>query len=193
MVGARVGRVDREDLHEDRRRWHDRTPGERPGAQGRPPDRGLRYDRRAERGARGRPGAGPDVGSDTVLAQIQDELFAVGAALADPDPAGPFHASIGPEHAARLERTIDVLEGELPPLNRFILPGGSPAAAQVHLARTVCRRAERLIIKLSRQPDEHVPDAILIYLNRLSDLLFVLARVVNHRGGVADVPWSGRR
>jgi cob(I)alamin adenosyltransferase len=134
-----------------------------------------------------------DGSADVVLAQIQDELFAVGAALADPSPDGPFHASITPDYTTRLEHTIDVLEGELPPLNQFILPGGSPASAHLHLARTVCRRAERVVIRLGRQPDEHVPDTIRIYLNRLSDFLFVLARVVNHRAGVSDVPWSGRR
>ena len=101
-----------------------------------------------------------------------------------PLPDGPFHASITPDYTTRLEHTIDVLEGELPPLNQFILPGGSPASAHLHLARTVCRRAERVVIRLGRQPDEHVPDTIRVYLNRLSDFLFVLARVVNHRAGV---------
>ena len=91
----------------------------------------------------------------------------------------------------RLESGIDTLETELNALTQFILPGGTVAAAQIHLARTICRRAERLIVKLSHQPGEDVPSAILVYLNRLSDFLFVLARIVNHRAGVPDIPWKG--
>ena len=87
--------------------------------------------------------------------------------------------------------TIDALEAELEPLTQFILPGGAPAAAQLHLARTVCRRAERLVVELSHKPGEAVARSVLVYLNRLSDLLFVLARAVNHRAGVADVLWKG--
>lgn len=135
--------------------------------------------------------AGLDDAADAVVARLQDDLFAVGAALADPDPEGRFHAAVTPEYAARLEGLIDALEAEVPPLAQFILPGGSPAAAQLHLARTVCRRAERRIVALQGQPGELVPPPLIVYLNRLSDLLFVLARVVNQRGGVADVPWSG--
>jgi cob(I)alamin adenosyltransferase len=74
---------------------------------------------------------------------------------------------------------------------QFILPGGAPAAAHLHLARTVCRRAERLVVELSHKPGEAVARAVLIYLNRLSDLLFVLARAVNHRARIADVIWKG--
>ena len=132
-----------------------------------------------------------DAGTDAVLGQLQDELFAVGSALADPDPGGPFHEAINVAHVRRLEEQIDILESELSPLTRFILPGGAPASAQVHLARTICRRAERLVVKLGQQPGEHVAGPLLVYLNRLSDLLFVLARVVNHRAGVSDIPWSG--
>ncbi len=132
-----------------------------------------------------------DDGSETVVGALQDELFAVGAALADPNPEGPFHSVITDEHSKRLEEMIDALEAELPPLTQFILPGGSPGSARLHLARTVCRRAERLVVKLSHQPDEHVPGALLIYLNRMSDFLFVLARVANQRAGVSDVPWRG--
>lgn len=134
---------------------------------------------------------GLDTALDSLIAQLQDELFAVGSALADPDPAGRFHHAITIEHAHRLEETIDALEQELPALTHFILPGGAPGAAQVHLARTVCRRAERLVVGLMRQQGEHVAPPILIYLNRLSDLLFVAARVINQRAGVADVPWRG--
>jgi cob(I)alamin adenosyltransferase len=132
-----------------------------------------------------------DAETDAVLAQIQDELFAVGSALADPDPKGPFHSAITAEHVTRIEHRIDAFEAELPRLTRFILPGGAPAAAQLHLARTVCRRAERLLVKLAGQPGEHVAETLLIYINRLSDALFVIARLVNHRAAVADIPWGG--
>jgi cob(I)alamin adenosyltransferase len=134
---------------------------------------------------------GLDSGADALAAQLQNDLFVVGSALADPSPMGPFHHAITAQHVARLETQIDALETELRPLTQFILPGGAPAAAHVHLARTVCRRAERLVVRLSRQPGEDVSSSLVIYLNRLSDLLFVLARVVNHRAGVADIPWTG--
>jgi cob(I)alamin adenosyltransferase len=134
---------------------------------------------------------GLDPAADVLVGQLQDELFAVGSALADPDPNGKYHNAIKPEHATRLEELIDDLEAELAPLTTFILPGGSIAAAQIHLARTVCRRAERLVVRMARQSDSSVPRALFVYLNRLSDLLFVLARVVNHRARVADVPWKG--
>jgi cob(I)alamin adenosyltransferase len=134
---------------------------------------------------------GLDFAADGLVAQLQDELFAVGSALADASPHGKFHNTITVEHAEHLERTIDALEGELTPLTQFILPGGTVAAAQLHLARTVCRRAERLVVKLARQPGEAVPRALIVYLNRLSDLLFVLARVVNRRAGVGDTFWKG--
>ncbi len=129
--------------------------------------------------------------SDKLASQLQNELFVVGSALADPDPAGRYHNAIRHEHAARLEEIIDALESELKPLTTFILPGGSLAAAELHLARTVCRRAERLVVRLARQPGGDVSNALIVYLNRLSDLLFVMARVENHRAGVADIPWKG--
>ncbi len=129
--------------------------------------------------------------NDQIVAQLQDELFAVGSALADPDPAGRYHNSIRLEHATRLEGIIDALEAELKPLTCFILPGGSVAAAGMHLARTVCRRAERLVVRLARQPGGDVPTALIVYLNRLSDLLFVMARAENARAGVSDIPWKG--
>jgi cob(I)alamin adenosyltransferase len=134
---------------------------------------------------------GLDSGADGLTAQLQSELFVVGSALADPSPTGPFHNAVAGEHIARLEAAIDALEAELEPLTQFILPGGTVPAAHLHLARTVCRRAERLTVRLSRQPDENVPGALIVYLNRLSDLLFVMARAVNHRAGVADIPWKG--
>ena len=112
-------------------------------------------------------------------------------------PGRPFaRGSVSPRHQqpsiSPVSRpTIDALETELKPLTQFILPGGTLAAAHIHLARTVCRRAERLTVRLSRAPGENVSNSLVIYLNRLSDLLFVLARVVNHRAGVADTPWKG--
>ncbi len=135
---------------------------------------------------------GLDPDARSLVATLQDELFVVGSALADPSAQGPFHHAITAEHVARLESAIDRLEDELEPLTRFILPGGALPAAQLHLARTVCRRAERLAVRLARQPGQDVPRAILAYLNRLSDLLFVLARAVNRRAGVAEVHWKGR-
>ncbi len=135
--------------------------------------------------------SGLDSHADGLLAQLQDELFVVGSALADPSPEGRFHHAITDEHVARLETVIDGLETELEPLVQFILPGGAPPAAGLHLARTVCRRAERLIVSLAHLPGEDVPRPLLVYVNRLSDLLFVVARVVNRRAGVADTVWKG--
>jgi cob(I)alamin adenosyltransferase len=130
---------------------------------------------------------------DELAARLQDELFTLGAALADPDPQGRFHNQVDDVHVAGLEAAIDAMTEQLEPMRTYILPGGSPAAAQIHLARTVCRRAERLVVHLANLPDESVPAPLLIYLNRLSDLLFVLARMVNHREGVADVPWISKK
>ena len=135
----------------------------------------------------------PEIGLelDRKLAIIQEELFTVGAALADPDPSGPFHSAVPDDFAGRLEREIDAVDGALPKLEHFILPGGSATAAQLHLGRTICRRAERAVVGLGHRPGEHVPAAIVIYLNRLSDYLFVLARLATGEVGVADVPWRG--
>jgi cob(I)alamin adenosyltransferase len=134
---------------------------------------------------------GLDSELDALLAKVQDDLFAVGAALADPNPSGKFRCTVTEAHSTRLEAEIDRLEAELPPLTQFILPGGSQAAARIHLARTICRRAERLVVHLAHQPGVDVPVHLLAYLNRLSDFLFVLARAVNNRAGVADTPWTG--
>jgi cob(I)alamin adenosyltransferase len=134
---------------------------------------------------------GLDPAIDSQVGKLQNELFEVGASLADPDPKGRFHNAIRCDHATRLETIIDALENELPPLTKFILPGGNLPAAQLHLARTVCRRAERLVVRLARQPGEEVPGSLIVYLNRLSDLLFVMARVVNHRAGAVETPWTG--
>jgi cob(I)alamin adenosyltransferase len=133
--------------------------------------------------------AGVDADIGAVLEAIQKDLFALGARLADPSAriaSRVTKATIGEPDVHRLEETIDRLEGELPPLRRFILPGGGPAGAALHLARTVCRRAERRVIGLGR---DEVEPVLVAYLNRLSDLLFVMARAVNHRAGVPEVEW----
>jgi cob(I)alamin adenosyltransferase len=131
-------------------------------------------------------GLEPDL--DEPLVRIQQDLFALGARLADPrdtTAARAAKASLGEDDIGRLERLIDQLESELPPLRRFILAGGAPAGAALHVARTVCRRAERRMVALSPPPD-----AVLIkYVNRLSDLLFVLARVVNRRRQAPETEW----
>ncbi len=125
---------------------------------------------------------------DAALALIQHELFALGAQLADPGgkmTARVTKAAVTSEQVARLERTIDGLEGELRPLKAFILSGGSPAGATLHVARTVCRRAERRIVALAPAPEP----VLVQYVNRLSDLLFVMARAVNHRAGGSETEW----
>jgi len=132
-------------------------------------------------------GVGDDIAS--VLTTVQKDLFAVGARLADPSSRiaeRVTKAAVTAEHIELLERTIDRLETELSPLRRFILPGGSPAGALLHLARTVCRRAERRVVALGA---DSVEPGVIIYLNRLSDLLFVMARAVNHRAGIAEAEW----
>jgi cob(I)alamin adenosyltransferase len=123
------------------------------------------------------------------IGAIQGDLFALGARLADPASriAERVTKAVVTDAQVRvLEETIDRLETELPPLRRFILPGGSPAGSQLHLARTVCRRAERRVVGLG--PGAVEPNVI-VYLNRLSDLLFVMARAINHRAGVAETEW----
>jgi len=128
----------------------------------------------------------PALAADVI--QLQRDLFALGAQLADPAEkiaARVTKAALGDEDVARLEQLIDRLEVDLPPLRRFILAGGAPAGAALHVARTVCRRAERRMVAL----DPPVDPVLLRYVNRLSDLLFVLARVANHRAGVTEVEW----
>ncbi len=126
---------------------------------------------------------------DKFSARLQSELFDLGAELATPDLESVKHAvpQTKAEDVARLEREIDRLEAELPELRAFILPGGTRAAAQLHLCRTICRRAERLVVQLSRTVP--VSTHALAYVNRLSDLLFVMARAACHRAGAAEVPW----
>src|SRR5438477_5683450 len=119
-----------------------------------------------------------------LLRDIQNDLFDVGADLCVPAPAGEASGQrlrVRPEQAARLEAAIDGLNERLKPLTSFVLPGGRPAAAWCHLARTVCRRAEREVVTLAHT--ESVNPEVIVYLNRLSDLLFVLARVYNNNGG----------
>ena len=127
---------------------------------------------------------------DVLVQSIQNELFALGAQLATPDPAAHATAMIGPAQIVALEAAIDRFESDLAPLKQFILPGGTPAAAQLHLARAVCRRAERRLVTLMGQSSEPIADELVIYLNRLSDLLFVMARWVNHAAGLSDIPWQ---
>lgn len=133
--------------------------------------------------------AGVDDQIGALIESLQKDLFALGARLADPSARiAPRvqKAVIGPDAVERLEKAIDGLEAELPPLRRFILPGGSTAGSLLHLARTVCRRAERRIIALG--PDAVEP-VVIVYVNRLSDLLFVAARAVNHRTGLPEIEW----
>lgn len=128
---------------------------------------------------------------DGVLAQAQVDLFTLGAELAcvpgKEDKLGM--ELIGPDDVTRLEHAIDEAETALEPLKNFVLPGGSPQAAALHLARTVCRRAERGVLAIDDTPAR---SDVVHYLNRLSDLLFVLARHANVKAGVADVPWAPR-
>jgi cob(I)alamin adenosyltransferase len=128
---------------------------------------------------------------DALLEQVQSRLFDLGAELAtSPDSKVELGiALVSEDEVVRLEQAIDRAETELAPLKTFILPGGSRAAAALHLARTVCRRAERKLVALSES--ETIRAECLRYLNRLSDTLFVLARLANHRAGVADQPWVG--
>jgi cob(I)alamin adenosyltransferase len=128
---------------------------------------------------------------DEVLAPVQRDLFSLGALLATPDHDKVKQqlekASIDDSRIAELERAIDDGEAELEPLTAFILPGGTPKSAALHVARTVCRRAERKVISLGSEIE--VPPIVVKYLNRLSDLLFVLARVANRRAGAPEVTW----
>jgi cob(I)alamin adenosyltransferase len=124
------------------------------------------------------------------LAGIQESLFQVGAELATTDAKMlATLARVTDDDVAALERTIDRLEAGLPPLTRFVLPGGAPLAAQLHFARTVCRRAERRVTALAER--ERIEPRLVRWLNRLADLLFVMARSVNHREGRPEPTWPG--
>jgi cob(I)alamin adenosyltransferase len=130
------------------------------------------------------------VGMDEVLARIQHRLFDLGAEIATPRPASHGTNLVRDDDVTELEAAIDRFEAELDPLRTFILPGGCAAAAQLHVARCTVRRAERRLVQLAAA--ETIRDEMLRYLNRLSDLLFVLARAVNKANRVADVAWQQR-
>ena len=127
------------------------------------------------------------------LSQIQNELFDLGSDLATPATSQARHPvpTVEPRHIEKLEALIDELNEVVGPLANFLLPGGSPGAAQLHVARTVCRRAERAATTLAR--DEVIGPTVLPYLNRLSDALFVMARFENHERGVSEPLWEPRR
>ena len=132
-----------------------------------------------------------DARIDEILSGIQRDLFSIGALLATPDrdkmQQHLSKAVIGDARIKELEAFIDECDTELEPLKAFILPGGTPAAAALHFSRTVCRRAERKVVGLGR--DAEIPSVVVIYLNRLSDLLFTLARLANRRSGGAEQSW----
>jgi cob(I)alamin adenosyltransferase len=126
-----------------------------------------------------------------ILNEIQHQLFILGADLATLPEKKAKIERIGSTHIQQLEQWIDKLDDKLPALTHFILPGGSAAGASLHMARTVCRRAERKVVALKQ--DDPVSDECVIYLNRLSDLLFVMARYENHESGVKETKWISRR
>ncbi len=134
-------------------------------------------------------GLPPDL--DAVVERAQHTLFDLGAQLATPDPQKHGLPLVAEPAAAEIEQAIDHHESLLAPLKEFILPGGSKAAAQLHVARTLCRRAEREVVRLARDATPPLAPGAVIYLNRLGDLLFVLARRANQAAGLADVPWRG--
>ncbi|MEO1615955.1 MAG: cob(I)yrinic acid a,c-diamide adenosyltransferase [Planctomycetota bacterium] len=135
-------------------------------------------------------GGGVDETLDRQLELVQRELFSIGAELATPDPDQFDLRVISTHHIARIESWIDEHEQGLEPLKQFILPGGTHAASILHLARAICRRAERRVVSLADQEGVEISDAVIVYLNRLSDYLFVLSREVNSQAGLADVPWK---
>lgn len=128
---------------------------------------------------------------DALLESIQRDLFAIGGYLATPDPEKVAKAlekaALSEDRVAEFERVMDAADEELPPLKAFVLPAGTPKATALHLARTVCRRAERSVVHLAHE--SAVPAPFVVYLNRLSDLLFTLARLANTRDGTGDVTW----
>ena len=125
---------------------------------------------------------------DDIAAQIQRDLFVLGADLATPLDAKATVPRIEDTHVARLENWIDALQDTLPPLKHFILPGGSEAAAALHVARAICRRAERSVVALMEQ--EALSPTAAMYLNRLSDLLFTMARYANNQLGIDESAWN---
>ena len=131
--------------------------------------------------------------ADELLQRVQCDLFTIGAELATPDPGNHQPSRITAADVRHLEQQIDAWETKLPPLKQFILPGGTKSAAWLHVARAICRRAERRVISLRTSAAEPVSDQPVVYLNRLSDLLFVLARGVNALAGCEDIPWEKRQ
>ena len=127
---------------------------------------------------------------DQLLYSIQNELFSLGAELATPDPTAHGTRMIGSKQIGALEAAIDRCDAAVEPLKQFVLPGGSKAAALLHVARTVCRRAERQLVALAAVSAEPISSDLIVYLNRLSDFLFVAARYSNKAAGVIDVPWQ---
>jgi cob(I)alamin adenosyltransferase len=136
-------------------------------------------------------GGGGDPQMDELLLGIQRDLFSIGALLATPDHERMKQqlrkARLDEERIAGMERMMDAADEELEPLRTFILPGGAATGAALHVARTVCRRAERRVVSI--RESEGIPAAVVIYLNRLSDLLFTLARLANRRAGAEELPW----
>ncbi len=130
-------------------------------------------------------------GLDAVLARIQNDLFDAGADLCMPATKAQKTQDlrISQNQVDRLEREIDYLNADIEPLTSFVLPGGSAAASALHLARTIVRRAERIMVKLNADPDENVSNPVLKYINRLSDLLFVMSRYANNKGN-SDILWK---
>jgi cob(I)alamin adenosyltransferase len=128
---------------------------------------------------------------DALLESVQRDLFAIGGHLATPDPDRVTQAlekaALSEARVTEFEQAIDSADRELPPLRAFVLPAGTPKATTLHVARTVCRRAERSVVRLTHEAE--VPALFIVYLNRLSDLLFTLARLANHRAGVGDITW----
>jgi cob(I)alamin adenosyltransferase len=131
-----------------------------------------------------------DEKSNALLKEIQKDIFVIGAEFAASGSKAKLHKRIGPQRVAEIEQEIDKIEAQISPLHHFILPGGSKTASLLHLARTVNRRAERAVVALSRK--EKVDPQIITYLNRLSDLLFVMARLMNRRKRIEEVIWQGR-
>jgi cob(I)alamin adenosyltransferase len=141
------------------------------------------------------PAGGKNAGQSIVplLPPVQNDLFVIGSHLAVPDGA-QVPASVPPLNESmirRLENEIDQAEAQLLPLRNFILPGGGELASRLHLARTICRRAERQIVRIARE--QSIPPTAIVYLNRLSDWLFVHARLANRQAGIEDIPWRGNR
>ena len=135
-------------------------------------------------------GSLPDEMGEQLL-RVQNELFSIGAELASPDPEKHNLRVIGSQHIGRLEDWIDQHERELPPLKHFVLPGGTTAASNAQLSRAICRRAERRVIQLRHECAEPVSDDLIVYLNRLSDYLFVLSRRINVAAGIEEIIWQG--